>query len=229
LAAAVWVGPYYTEARCTEFYIPLLEKGFLELDNFLGCDDWVFSLISQISMLEGESFSTTTCLDSEQFSNETVNLDQKLNTGLQRILDRRCALPLGVGRDVTFVTEMWTHAALVHLHVVAKGPRSTHPTLRTYVARGLEAYINLPRRLDIHCAMPFGVLASMANDREADMFMRVADSPRSLKEINPGQRKTFRTVKECWRLRKLVEESSPEKGVSWRDGAASLGLVLLPV
>ena len=137
--------------------------------------------------------------------------------------------PPGRARGATYTTEMWLHAALVYLHVAAWGPRSTAPRLRRYVARSLDAYLNLPRRNDIHIALPFGVCASMAGSDEAVQFLRVADLWRELAELNPGQRKTFRVLKECWRLRECVERSSPTAGVTWRDGAQSLRLFVLPV
>ena len=230
IAAAVWIDPRYTHSRCNDFYIPLLERGCLQLDKFMGCEDWVLYLISRISMLE-ETLTdlTNDSKGGEERGKEAVDLDQALNVGLQHILSLRYEHPLGTRRDTTFVTEMWVHAALVYLHVVAVGSRSNHLKLRSYVARGLSAYENMPRRLDIHIAMPFGVLASMATKDEVRAFLRVAEPPRKFDEINPGQRKTLGVVRECCRMRKCVEESSPTDGVSWRDGAISLGLVILPV
>src|SRR5262249_15986306 len=105
---------------------------------------------------------------------------------------------------------------------------SGNPRLRKYVRDGLVAYENLPRRLDIHTAMPFGVLASKASEEEAQTALRIAESMRPLEEINPGQRKTLEVVKKCWQMRPIVEAST-NTGISWRDGAAALGLVILPV
>lgn len=199
------------------------------MDKFMGCEDWVLYAMTQISRIEEQSVSASHGYKLADLAREAEDWHQKLNTGLAYILTQRNDYPLGAERDATFVTEIWIHAALVYLHVVTTGPRSTHPRLRQYVAQGLHAYKILPRRLDIHTAMPFGVLASMANEEEAQEFLRIAESPRDQKEINPGQRKTFKIIKECWRIREKIEDSSPEAGVTWRDGATALGLTLLPV
>lgn len=229
VSAAVWVGPHYIGSRCSRFYSPLLETGHLEMDKFMGCEDWVLHAMLHISRIEERPLKSNHRHALKDGMLEAEEWHQKLNTRLAYILVQRYKSPLGPERDVTFTTEMWLHAALVYLHVLTAGPRSNHPRLRQYVARGLQAYESLPRRLDIHTAMPFGVLASMANGEEAKEFMRVAGSPRDQKEINPGQRKTFKILRECWRLRKHVEESSPDSGVTWRDAAMSLGLILLPI
>lgn len=229
ISAAVWVGPHYTSSRCSGLYSPLLERGHLKMDRFMGCDDWVLHAISQISSIEARSLEPTHQQVLADWVGEAEEWHQKLNMRLASTLMQRYESGLGPDRDVTFVTEIWIHAALVYLHVVTTGARSNHPRLRQYVARGLHAYEKLPRRHDIHTAMPFGVLASMANEEEAGKFLMVAESPRDQNEMNPGQRKTFKIIKECWRIRKHVEESSPVSGVTWRDGATSLGLTLLPV
>jgi hypothetical protein len=229
VTAAIWVGPDYTHSRCNRFYSPLLEGGHLQMDRFMGCEDRVLYAMSRTSKIEERLLNTPPRYELEALVCEAEDWHHKLNTELVYILMRRSEYPLGPERDATFVTEIWIHAALVYLHVLTTGSRSDHPRLRQYVARGLHAYESLPRRHDIHTAMPFGVLASMANEDEAQQFLKVAESPRDAKEINPGQRKTFRIVKECWRIRKRIESSSPDAGVTWRDGARSLGLTLLPV
>lgn len=229
ISASVWAGPHYTHSRCNRFYSPLLEGGHLQIDRFMGCEDWVLYAMSKISMIEERSLMTPSRHDLEDMVREAEDWHQKLNTRLACILKLRYDYPPGPDRDSTFVTEIWIHAALVYLHVVTTGSHLNHPRLRLYVARGLYAYQNLPRRHDIHTAMPFGVLASMADEEEAQEFLRLAGIPRNQTEINPGQRKVFNITKECWRLRKLVEESPAESGVTWRDGASSLGLTLLPI
>ncbi|KAH8647177.1 fungal-specific transcription factor domain-containing protein [Xylariales sp. PMI_506] len=231
ITSAVWVGPHYTDSRLDDIYACLLEQNLLEMDKFMGCEDWVLLAILEASQLEKritEKFSSSETVDTMKEEAEEA-LFEHLNAGLKDILIRRDQCPSGPKRDATYVTEIWIHAAMVYLHVVTSGPCSSHHRLRSYVSQGLSAYVNLPRRLDIHTAMPFGVLASMANDEEAEIFMGIAELPRSLDLINPGQRKTFQILKECWKLRRIVEASSPDAGVSWRDGAASLGLTVLPV
>ncbi len=113
-------------------------------------------------------------------------LEHALNLGLGQTLVRRYEHPPGRHRDATFVTAMWIYAALVYLHIVTVGSRSGHPKLRRYVARGLDAYINLPRRLDIHIGMPFGILASMASREEAQQFLKIAETPRGRRRSIPA-------------------------------------------
>jgi hypothetical protein len=229
LTSVVWVGPQYTESRIADFYLPLLEHGYLEMEKFMGCEDWVLFAIAQISSFEERIIEFPDSAERQEWSDEGGFLEQKLNAKLQSVLLGRLTCPHGLRREAGYVTEMWIHAALVYLHIVMSGTRSNHPKLRLHIGMGLNAYVNLPRHLDIHTAMPFGVLASMANDEEVQEFLRIAEPPRSWGALNPGQRKTFQIVKECWRMRSLAEASSTETGVWWRDGARSLKLIVLPV
>ncbi|KAB5582847.1 hypothetical protein GE09DRAFT_284026 [Coniochaeta sp. 2T2.1] len=231
ITATVWVGPRHTHLRCDSFYSPLLHDGHLQLEKFMGCQDWVLYAILRVSNMEERLLETVhkpTEPPLKNFLNEAEHLCHELEAGLRPLLAERNELSFGPRRDSKFVTELYIHAALVYLHVVTIGSRSDDPTLRHYVARGLLAYENLPRRLDIHIALPFGVLASMADEEEGRRFLGIAESPRHETEVNPGQMKTLPIVKETLRLRKIVDQTTADAGVSWRDGAASLGLTLLP-
>jgi len=237
ISAAVWVGPNYTDSRLPSFYIPLLEGGYLQLDKFMGCEDWVMLAFAQISQLEERALSAASTGALEQLFEaeedairEAAELESRLSSGLGKTLIRRLEHSTGPERDATFVTEMWIHAALVYLHVAVAGARFDHPQLRRWVGRGLRAYLEFPRRLDIHTAMPFGILASMASEDEAKDVWKLAVSTRRFEEINPGQRKTFAIVEECWRMRKCIDETGPTyMGINWRDGAKALGIRVLPV
>lgn len=200
------------------------------MDKFMGCEDMVLFLISRISMLEEVLVN-----ESEQGSDhatwhqEALHIDQALHARLKHNLIIRDEHPINSHtRDATYITEMWTHAALIYLHIVTTGSYSNHPKLRRLVTRGVRAYENMPRRLDIHTAMPFGVLASMATESELQVLLEIAEQERRVEEINPGQRKTLGIVKECCKLRRPAE-SAFLGGVNWRHGAESLGLVILPV
>jgi hypothetical protein len=230
ITASVWVGIHYSRTRCHEFYTAVLERGSLQMDKFMGCEDMVLLLISRISTLE-ETFLKNSKQGSDHgaWCKEASHIDQALRSRLNHNLNVRYEHPVkSHRRDATFITEMWIHAARVYLHAVATGSYSSHPKLRRLVAEGARAYENMPRRLDIHAAMPFGVLASMATESELQKFLEIAEKPRTMDEINPGQRKTIGIAKECCRLRRSVELTSLG-GVNWRHGAKSLGLVILPV
>ncbi|KAL1838940.1 hypothetical protein VTK73DRAFT_4192 [Phialemonium thermophilum] len=240
VVALVWIGADYSPSRATAVYRPFVEGGYLQIDKMIGCEDWVLSRLLEISRMEedrqrrreqpGIGRGRGGNEDDDDLTAKAADLDHQLNARLRYHTTRRNRLSSDRERDVAYISEMWIHTALVYLHVVTAGPRSSHPRLRHYVASGLHAYVRLPRHDDIHTALPFAVLASMAcGEEEQAEFWRVATSPRSLGEINPGQRKTLAIVKECWRLRELMESSSPDGGVFWRDGAKSLGQVVFPV
>ncbi|KAL7940820.1 hypothetical protein V8C42DRAFT_336439 [Trichoderma barbatum] len=229
IVSVIWVGPQYMQSRWHNFYGPLLQEGHLQMDRFMGCEDWVLYSFFKISKIEEGIMNMSNPLNIEGSSSDVMDIEQRLNTGLVHAVLRRRQYSHGPERDIAFITEMWIHAALVYHHIVTVGSRSGHLTLRRYVARGLYAYVNLPRRLDIYIAMPFGVLASMANDKEIQNFLKIAELPRVMGEINPGQLKILKIIKECCRMRANVEVLSPSAGVSWREGARSLGLVVLPV
>jgi hypothetical protein len=230
ITASVWIGTQYSRTRCHDIYTAWLKMGSLQMDKFMGCEDMVLYLISRTSMLEETLLNNPKQGgDHEAWRQEALHIDQALHTRLQYNLNSRCGYPIkSQGRDATFITEVWIHAALIYLHVVAIGSDSNHPKLRCLVAGGVRAYEKMPRRLDIHAAMPFGVLASMATEGELRTLLEIAEKPRTIGEINPGQRKTIGIVKECCRLRRSVELPLLG-GVNWRHGAESLGLVILPV
>lgn len=229
ITCSVWIGPRYTPSRSNDYYFPLLENDYLQMDKFMGCEDSILFAICQIVTLEEKWRNHMHHADRETLVRKAADIEQKLNIRLRSLPMERGRNSPGTARDAILVTEMWAHAALVYLHIVANGAYSDHPKLRQYISRSLDAFVNLPRRLDIHIALPFGILASMTDGEDAQKFLRIAESPKRAEEINPGQRKALGIIKECWRMKGQAKASRPDTGVSWRDGARSLGLVVLLV
>jgi hypothetical protein len=220
LTAAVWVGPYYGSRRYDDLYIDFIGRGSLQMDKFMGCEDAVLAAIGRISFLETRKQDLTP----DTLGLEILQTEETLNACLHDLLERRKDLANGTEKDANLVTEMWTHAALVYLHTFLRDTAQV-VDCQAFLTRGYEAYLELPRRLDLHIALPFGILASTTTSpSQAHDFIRIAKTSRALGEINPGQRKALPIVQECARLREVGK-----KGVTWRDGARSLGLVLLPV
>ncbi len=52
IISAVWIGPRYAQSRHEDFYSSFLEKGYLQMDKFMGCTDWVLFAFTRISKLE---------------------------------------------------------------------------------------------------------------------------------------------------------------------------------
>jgi hypothetical protein len=211
-------------------YLPLLEDRTLDLSCVMGCENWVFTGLVRIVLLEHalaarrdqltEAPHDPNALD--PYSQAAV-LEAMFESGIRGLVEARTGVQTEMELHSSLVTELFALAAITYLHVTVSGAYPWFPKVRVSVTRTLAALVALPEGLLIRVSWPFAVTGCMVLEEKQDVVREVVFRA-ARAGINTGTIwKGMVVIEECWRLRggKVNAE------VSWVTAMKSLGEKIL--
>jgi hypothetical protein len=190
----------------------------LNLEDFVGCENWVMLQISEISTLGAwkKSMKGAGQLDVMELVARASTIKQTLLSGLARLditANKPKINPLGflnfpndfasslLGDSIAFVTRIWAHAALLYLSITVSGWQPASASIRENVARISTLMENMPA-LELLRTMvwPFCIAGCLAEPGEEDRFRVMADAlvPRRL---YGSARKAQEIMETTWKRR----------------------------
>lgn len=126
------------------------------------------------------------------------------------------------------ITNIFTCAASVYLHVVVSGARPEVLEIKKAVSdtiRALKKITNV--EIVKSLTWPICITACLADGCNRDFFMELEKGIADEYGIYQSVLRGIGVAKECWRLRDRKGESAAEKVYDWRDSMASLGEMVL--
>ena len=211
--------------RLLEYHARLLtnggspdEKPPLNLEDFIGCENWVMLQIGEIAALDAWKKSTKRAgqLDMMELVARASAIKQALLGNLAR-LDTAANTPktnwLGLfsfyndqlppmpGGCTAFVTRVWAHAALLYLSVMVSGWQPRSAGIRENVVRTLALLEQMPApELLRTMVWPFCMVGCLAEPGEEGRFRAMADAlvPHRL---FGAARKALEIMENVWKCR----------------------------
>lgn len=204
-------------------YLNLLEDGALVLNKLMGCQNWVFIIMTKICLLEEKKKKhPTDNANSLDLVSEATILEVLLKKGISKLLNERAALS-GLDLDSNIVTELFARAAVTYLHVVNLGAYPELPEIRESVARTTKALTVLPERLLIRISWPFTITGCMTVGEEQNLFRNFVSKAIQSGENTGTAWKGLMVMEECWR----IYRNQIGGEVSWINAMKSLGYKIL--
>lgn len=181
----------------------ILEKHEINLQNIIGCENWVMILILEISKLDKWKKDTE---KSHKLSVlELVKRGSQIENILRKNLDKiDYILPDKFKEDPrSKITEIFALSALTYLYVVISGPHPELKEIKENVGKTITAFNNLNDvRLLRNLVWPFCISGCLALD-EQQTFFRQLISKADVTSMTLGTcMEAFKVVEECWMERK---------------------------
>jgi hypothetical protein len=190
----------------------------LNLDDFIGCEDWVIRHIGETSALDAwkKSMKKTGQLDMMELVARASSIKQSLLSHLAR-LDAAANTPktsrLGLftlyneqlpqipGGCTAFVTRVWAHAALLYLSIVVSGWQPGSAGIRENLVRVLGLLEQMPSpELLRTMVWPFCITGCLAEPEEESRFRVMADALVPYRLFGAA-RKALEVMENVWKAR----------------------------
>ncbi|KUJ10404.1 uncharacterized protein LY89DRAFT_596526, partial [Mollisia scopiformis] len=211
----------------------LLEYHDIQLEQFMGCENWVMMVIMEISILNKWKLSRERAglLSTIDLARRAIKIETLLKSGLERMV--KSEKPTSsfeehwdrnwVSRRTATVTKAFAYASRTYLHVVVSGAIPELPEIRESVSQTIEEFKRMLHPLEVESlTWPLCVTGCMATEGQRDFFADLMSSAK-ITESSSGQTwKAFQIVKECWRLR-----NTDSGNVDWKSAMDSLGYRVL--
>ncbi|RAO71287.1 uncharacterized protein BHQ10_007299 [Talaromyces amestolkiae] len=194
------------------------ERFRLNLEDFIGCENWVILQISEISALDAwkKSIKRAGKLDMMELVARATPIKQALLTNLAR-LDTSVNMPktnwLGLfvlynyqlppvpGGCTAFTTRVWAHAALLYLSVVVSGWQPKSTAIRENVLRTLALLEQMPAPELLRTLIwPFCIVGCLAEPEEECRFRAMVEAlvPH---QLFGAARKALEIMENAWKCR----------------------------
>ncbi|CAI6335256.1 unnamed protein product [Periconia digitata] len=193
-------------------------KPLLNLQDFVGCENWVMLQISEISALDAwkSSMKKAGQLDMMELVARASGIKSALVGNLARLdatVNAPKANPLGLfavyndqlpyisGGCNTFVTRVWAHAALLYLSVAVSGWQPASAGIRENVIRILALLDQMPApELLRTMVWPYCLSGCLAEPHEENRFRAMADALVPYRLFGAG-RKALEIMENVWKCR----------------------------
>lgn len=206
----------------------------LDLEEFVGCENWVMLHIGQISALDAwkKSLRKAGQLDMMDLVARAMEIKQALLDNLAR-LDTAAhsprtpnsmdtftlyngQVPPIPGGGSAFVTRIWAHAALLYLSTVVSGWQPGSPGVRENAARVLELLRQMPAPALLRTVVwPFCMAGCLAQPSEEGILRAMVEALVPLRLFGAA-RKALEIMENVWQRRDTV-------GADTWDFAACVG------
>lgn len=208
-------------------YVELLKMGRWDLKGVMGCQTWAMIAVREITELERWRDEHFDMLGDECVA-EMLARGKALENGLRRaiaVLQRDLSAGVwGVEADDSkAVSLIFSHAALVYLHVILSGPDPNIKEIQESAERCLQCIEALPAHLVIRICWPLTVAGCMAPEALYARFKGVVE--RMNGKGDGSLRKAVGVMEECWRLRSAGNMDG--QGWWWRNVMEKLGVRIL--
>ncbi|KAH9223844.1 fungal-specific transcription factor domain-containing protein [Leptodontidium sp. 2 PMI_412] len=192
----------------------------LQLEDFVGHENWVLLLIGEISSLDvwKKEQKKAGALSMMQLVQKASEIEQRLRNGLTHLdnpdhSSRLASKPgnplaffLPASPDITHsLTKIWAYAAHIYLHTVVSGWQPANPEIRDNVANLIISFQSLPSPALLRTLVwPFCVAGCLANAQQESTFRDLVMSMGSLQMFGTV-RLALRIMEDVWRRRGSVE------------------------
>ncbi|KAL5327082.1 hypothetical protein ACEPPN_004773 [Leptodophora sp. 'Broadleaf-Isolate-01'] len=192
----------------------------LQLEDFVGHENWVLLLIGEISSLDvwKKEQKKASALSMMQLVQKASEIEQRLHNGLTHLdnpdySSRLASKPgnplaffLPASPDITHsLTKIWAYAAHIYLHTVVSGWQPANPEIRDNVANLIISFQSLPSPALLRTLVwPFCVAGCLANAQQESTFRDLVMSMGSLQMFGTV-RLALRIMEDVWRRRGSVE------------------------
>lgn len=213
------------------------EKAPLQLEDFIGCQNWVLCLISEIAVLDTwkKDMKKHRSLNMTQLVERGSLIEQELQTGFsqldhvpetqyppQRPPDMFPFNGSCTSSTTNTVTRIWAHAARIYLHTVLSGWQTATPEICEDVSQTVNLFKELSPGVFRALAWPFCVAGCLAAEEQESAFRELVNSMGPLGMIGTMQ-SALCIMENVWRKRAHVDPDT------WDIAACSrsLGHVVL--
>ncbi|KAL4875458.1 fungal-specific transcription factor domain-containing protein [Aspergillus karnatakaensis] len=172
-------------------------KPHLRIEDILGCETWVFPILSEIAALAAwkKDMKRRRRLTTTQLVQRAATIEQKLQEGLSRInsttetptnhlstppLENNIPYPYHQPNNhppTQTVTAIWAHAARIYLHVTLSGWQTATPEIRDSVTATTALFRCLPSPSALRAlAWPFCVVGCVAEGDERVIIRGIVEA-----------------------------------------------------
>jgi hypothetical protein len=213
-------------------YILQIESGRIQLCKLMGSQNWVMTIIMEISRLaEWKTVREDNGdLSQSQLAKSVRTIEERLENGMRENQARQISNkfdPCGARtRESQFVTQFFAWATKVYLYVIQSGAYPRVPEIKASVVEALALLRDVPDgRWIRYLVWPFCVISCMADEEYQDEFRQIAEMASMDKDIFCNFQNAASIMEECWRGRK----TQPSVPWSWTTAMSSLGVRILLV
>jgi hypothetical protein len=209
-------------------------KSPIELENFIGCQNWVILLIGEISSLDAwkRQCKCEGRLSMMELTRKAHGIEQRLQQGIihleeespcnreytRNLIDAMTMgnhQPYGEGIQLA-LTCIWAHATQAYLYVTVSGLQLASPELRRSVARTIELLTALPSPAWLRVVVwPFCLTGCLASQEEEQIFRNMVMEAGPLRSLG-GLQNALKIMENVWFLRAGAYSSNWD--LSWCFG-----------
>ncbi|KAL3474238.1 fungal-specific transcription factor domain-containing protein [Aspergillus californicus] len=213
-------------------------EALLQLEDFFGCQNWVFVLIGKIASLDNwkKEMKKHRMLAMAQLMERASVIEKELQKGLLQLnskFNRKSGKPTRPLDMLTTpnpfnsdppsdtnknVTQIWAYAACMYLHIVLSGWQTANTEIRQGVARTIELFSKLPSPGLLRAlAWPLCVAGCLADEDQESTFREIFNSMGPLGMLGTTQ-EVMHIMENVWSQRARIDPDN------W-DIAACLGIL----
>lgn len=209
----------------------------LQLEDFIGCQNWVLRLVSDIVVLDTwkKDMKRHRSLNMTQLVERGSLIEQELQTGLSQLdhvpetqypphrppdmfpFNGSCT-----SSTTNTVTRIWAHAARIYLHTVISGWQTATPEICEDVSQTVNLFKELSPGVLRALAWPFCVAGCLAAEEQESAFRELVNSMGPLGMLGTMQG-ALCIMENVWRKRAHIDPDTWDIAVCLR----SLGHVIL--
>ena len=213
------------------------DKSWIQLQNIMGCENWVMVLIGRIAVLHewktrAKQNGSLDPLTSASLVEQGNNIQKDLEAGIDDNLERLRQVDMEAERigNESFpespdpssqITRIFSLAATIYLHVTNFGAQYELDEIKTSVSdtiSAIKALISTSRDL-LRCIIwPIFVTGCMAGKKDEEFFRHLLRSPALVESGLRRRCKLIQLLEERWATR--TEDSS---SWSWEDSFKCVG------
>ncbi|KAL2832476.1 fungal-specific transcription factor domain-containing protein [Aspergillus cavernicola] len=202
----------------------------LQLEEFIGCQNWVLLLIGEIAALDAwkKNMKIRRTLAMTQLMKRAAVIEQELQDGLSRLNSdshTQWSKPVkqfdmfapmnssnhhhsGPLNTTKTVTRIWAYAARMYLQIVLSGWQIATPEIRDDVAKTIELFSRLPSSASLRAlAWPFCVAGCLAEEDQESKFRGIISSIGPLGMLGT-MKEALRIMENVWRNRNQMDSDT---------------------
>lgn len=179
----------------------VLEMCDTDPSHLIGCDATIMICIDDITSLDNwkQEMSKARALSLVELATRGQRIEKRLR---RRLVSLEAALSRG-GTCSTEITRVFTHAAIIYLHVTISGAYPEIPEIAESVSKTIEALHDLSNpKLLRSVVWPFCVSGCLAIENQEHHYRKLV-APSYMKQPQFATcLESFEIMKDCWRTRK---------------------------
>jgi C6 transcription factor Pro1 len=193
----------------------LIEDHNIQLDQIMGCENWVMMLIMEISTMDEwkRNLEKVGRLSTMDLVKRATQIEELVRKGMEESARAEEAVKIHTGysdrrgsestlKRSGIVTNIFANCAITYLHVVVSGALPELPEIKESVMNTIRALKLMPDPSEIESLVwPFCITSCLALEGQRNFFEDLISASKINESSCGNLWKAFMVVRECWKMR----------------------------